>query len=286
MLAADIALTKLSVIIAKLTHLKSAAALQRKKAIVKAQISEVSPSRTRHSLFVGVEERIKQQVMELQDESEYWHRRLPIWFGSLLSDQMNDGEEDINQSEIVEVQPEQYSHHSIAVVLNCAFAANIQLWRVGNPEETKPPPRIGALCHAIFRAFLAIPASADSTIFPNIWVAALLLRNDYHRNWLEAQVRRRIKETDFFGWKFAYHGILHEWSSVDGKERTFKSIPVWAKEVVPGVSENLWRADGIMNTKISDMIREDEEEEKAVYRFAGDTSLYFVGDQDVSDTQQ
>ena len=30
-------------------------------------------------------------------------------------------------------------------------------------------------------------------------------------------------------------------------------MPTGAQEIVPGVSENLWRADGIMNTKLADL---------------------------------
>src|SRR5262249_5776499 len=137
-----------------------------------------------------------------------------------------------------------------------------------------------ALVHALLRAFLATPQSADSFTASNVWIAALLLQNRYHRDWLEDQIRRRIQDTDFFGWKFAYHGILHGWASLDGKqEGRFKSVPQGAQEIVPGVSENLWRADGVMNTKIADLSVEDDYAEspggqKPMYRFTGDTDIY------------
>jgi hypothetical protein len=292
LLAADAALTKLSVIIAKLTHLKRSVAMRRKRFFTKLQKNEIPSAKDPQIQFAKMEEQIRKQVHEMQRELEAWHRSLPVWFGSLHSDQMAEGEEDINQTDLVEIRAQRYPHHSIAVVLTCAFATNIQLWRIENPETQDPPPRIGALVHALLRAFLATPQTADSITISNVWIAALFLRNKYHRDWLEAQIRRRIQDTDFFCWKFAYHGILHEWATLDGKEEgRFKSMPKGAQEVVPGVSENLWHADGVMNTKLSDLTKEDEEAgspegQKPIYRFTGDSKLFPAKDANDSDEEQ
>jgi len=119
----------------------------------------------------------------------------------------------------------------------------------------------------------------------NVWIAGCLLRQQCHRDWLEVQIRRRIRETNFYGWKFSYHGILHSWADSDGKQLgRFKSMPVGAQELVPGVSENLWRADGIMNTSSSNITLDDEvvsaEGRKPMYRFEGDAKLFDNVDSD------
>ena len=186
----------------------------------------------------------------MQREVDNWHRNLPAWFGSLQGVQSGYGEEDINQPAIIEIMPQQYPHYSIPVVLGCAYAAHLQLWRVAYPDEFDPPPRIGGFVHAVYRAYLATPSTADSMAISNVWIAALLLRHQHHRNWLEGQIQRHIRETDFYGWKCAYHGILHGWAIEDGKEvDRFKSVAIGARQFVPGESENLWRVDGIMNTR-------------------------------------
>jgi hypothetical protein len=282
LLAADIAMTKLSVIIAKLTLLKTSARKRRERLIAKIQSGQYdNPEEKRKK----TEEIIRQQVLEMRRELDAWHRNLPPWFGAVHADQMEDGEEDINQTTIIEPQAERYPHFSIAGVLAWAFGVHIQLWRVECPDELNPPPRIGALVHAVFRAFLATPQSSDSLILGSVWTAACLLRQKCHRDWLEIQIRRRIRLTDFYGWKFAYHGILHSWADSDGKQLgRFKSMPVGAQEIVPGVSENLWRADGIMNTSSSNITLEDEvvlpDGRKPMYRFEGDAKLFDTVDSD------
>jgi hypothetical protein len=157
--------------------------------------------------------------------------------------------------------------------LTCAFATNLQLWRVSHPDEHYIPPRIGALVHALFRAFLATPITADAATVANVWVAASFVLNQRHRDWLEAVIQRRIRDTDFFAWKFCYHGLLHQWAALDGKqEGKFKSIPQGSQELVPGVSENLWNADGVMmNADLS--VEDDIHSPEPVYRFRGDTAL-------------
>jgi hypothetical protein len=282
LLAADAALTKLCVIIAKLTVLKSSAQNRRKRMVANIQNQKY---RDPNAQFAKLEDRIRLQVLEMQKELEAWHRSLPAWFGSLHADQMADGEEDINHTTIVDICPQRYPHHSVAVILVNAFAANIQLWRVLYPDEQNPPPRVGALVHALLRAYLATPSSADAMTIGCVWIAALLLRQQFHRQWLENQIRQRIRDTDFFGWKFAYHGILFQWGLLDGtQEGRFQSMPTGAQEIVPGVSENLWRADGIMNTKLADLTVEEEatppEGQKPMYRFKGDAKLFDANDDD------
>ena len=280
LLAADIALVKLSVVIAKLTFLKRSAAVRRKKLLTKIEAGEIPDDKGPNSPFVRLERLIRQQCSSLKKELQAWHRSLPPWFTSLQLDEVAKGEEDINSTNITEIRPQRYPHFSIGVIFTCAYATNIQLWKVAYPEEMNPPPVIGAFVHALLRAFAATPMSADSATMSNVWVAALLLNRDSHRKWLENQIKKRIVETDFFGWKFALHGILHGWALVDGtQEGRFKSMPEGATEVADGVSQNLWRADGIMNTALSDLSKEDEdprspEGQKPLYRFQGDSPLY------------
>jgi len=288
LLAADAALVKLCVIVAKITILKRYSTMKRVKLLAKIK-KDPDPARGYQSLYARQEQQIRKQVKELQRELELWHKGLPAWFGSLHTDQMLDGEEDINSSDIVEIMPQRYPHHSIAVVLSCAFAANIQLWRVANPDELNPSPLVGALVHALLRAFLATPQSADSMSISNVWIAALFLKKQVHREWLEDVIKRRIRDTDFWCWKFALHGIQHEWATQDGKEDgRFKSMPTGAQEVVPGVSENLWHADGVMIPKLEVLTNEDEvvgspEGKRMPYRFKGDTKLFQDRDSDDED---
>lgn len=276
LLAADVALTKLSVIIAKLTLLKHSAEARRKKVLTRLRNLEIS-QRVSNPLYIRIEEKIREQVIQIQYELETWHRILPSWFGPILGDQMS--EEDINRYDHPEILSQRYPHFSIGVVFTCAFAINIQLWRISHPEELDSPPFIGAIVHSLFRSFLATPQTSDPMTIPNVWLAALLLRKTCHQTWLENLIGQRIRMTDFFGWKFAYHGIMFEWAKRSGQvEGHFKSIPVGAQEIVPGVSENLWRADGIMNTKLTDLMAEDMDGEKPLYSFQGDAKPFDISD--------
>lgn len=291
LLAADAAMTTLSVIIAKLTLLKRSAAKRREDKLEKLRNRTGPPPPIGYNPLARTEERIRRDVNNMQRELDNWHRNLPAWFGSLPGVQSGHGEEDINQPTIIEITPQRYPHYSIPVVLGCAYAAHLQLWRVAYPDEFDPPPRVGGFVHAVYRAYLATPSTADSMTISNVWIAALLLRHQHHRNWLEGQIQRRIRETDFYGWKFAYHGILHGWAVADGQEAgRFKSVPNGAQEIVPGVSENLWRADGIMNTRLSDLAGEDENpaspEGQPIYRFMGDTQIYPTRDSDDEEEEQ
>jgi len=290
LLASDAALVKLTALVAKITLLKSYAT-KKTKSLQRKMEEDTGSGKNYKGMLSNLEQRVRKQVNDLQRELEDWHRGLPVWFSSLHTDQMADGEEDINSSDFIEIRPQRYPHHSIAVVLSCAFAANIQLWRVANPDEYNPPPLIGALVHAIFRAFLATPPSADSMTLPGVWIGACYLRRQVHREWLEDVIKRRIRDTGFWCWSFAYAGILHQWATVDGKlEGRFKSMPQGAQEVVPGVSENLWHADGVMVTKMSVLAKEDDVVatpggQRSMYRFKGDTQLFQDKDSDEEDEE-
>ena len=291
LLAADAAMTTLSVIIAKLTLLKRSAAKRREDKLEKLRNRSATGRSNPAVSLARTEEHIRRDVNDLQRELDNWHRNLPAWFGALQGGQTMYGEEDINQPVIIEITAQRYPHYSVPVVLGSAFAAHLQLWRVAYPDEFDPPPRIGGFVNAVFRAYLATPSTADSMTISNVWIAALLLRHQYHRNWLEGQIQRRIRETDFYGWKFAYHGILHGWAVADGNEAgRFKSVPSGAQEIVAGVSENLWRADGIMNTRLSDLAGEDENpaspEGQPIYRFMGDTQIYPTKDSDDDEEEE
>jgi Fungal specific transcription factor domain len=279
LLAADSALTKLCVIVAKITLVKRSAALRRKRILHKLEKGTSSPAALERS-SLKTETQIRQQVTDLQKELANWHRALPTWFNTLEMDQMTEGEEDINRSEEIQILPQRYPHHSIAVVQSIAYAANLQLWRIANPEEMNPPSWVGAVVHAVFRAFLATPETSDAMTISNVWIAALFLRHQSHRQWLENIIMLRIQNSNFWCWKFAFQGIQHQWAQSDGLEiGRFKLMPEGATEVVDGVSENLWRADGVMSIRLADLAHDDTDildgqGPRMMYRFEGDTPLF------------
>ena len=278
LLAADAAFSKLTCIIAKLTVLKRYAQEYRKKALEKARRKNLRPNFNQGVYFAEVEAKIRRKVDAMQLELETWHHGLPSWFGPLDFDQMAIGEEDINNTRIREILPHRYPHHSIAAIYTNAFSAHIQLWRVIRPDDYYVPPRIGAIVHALLRAFFSTTVNCDSITIQNVWIAAILLQQQCHRDCLLAEIKRRIRATDFYGWKFALHGILFGWTLRDGAQPgRFKSIPDGAQEIVPGVSQNLWRADGIMNLHSSLVLNESDEQfdnGKKMYRFQGDARIF------------
>ena len=278
LLAADAAFSKLTCIIAKLTVLKRYAQECRKHALEKAKRKSLQPNFDQGVYFAAVEARIRRKVDAMQLELETWHRSLPTWFRPVDFDQMAIGEEDINQTRIREILPHRYPHHAVAAVFTNAFSAHIQLWRVIHPDDYYVPPRIGAIVHALLRAFFSTPVNCDSITIQNVWIAAILLQQQCHRDCLLTEIKRRTRATDFYGWKFALHGILFGWTLRDGAQPDrFKSIPDGAQEIVPGVSQNLWRADGIMNLHSSLVLNESDEQfdnGEKMYRFHGDAKIF------------
>jgi hypothetical protein len=278
LLAADAATSKLTCITAKLTVLKRYAQECRKHTVEKAKRRKLRPDFVAGVYFAEVEAKIRRKVDAMQLELEAFHRSLPPWFGPLNFDQMAVGEEDINTTPVRDLVPYKYPHHSIAVVYCNAFSVHIQLWRIIRPDDYYVPPRIGAIVHALLRAFMSTPMSCDSITIQNVWIAAILLQQQCHRDSLLQEIKRRTRATDFYGWKFALHGILFGWTIRDSSQPgRFKSIPEGAQEIVPGVSQNLWRADGIMNLHSSLVLNESDEQfdnGEKMYRFQGDAKLF------------
>lgn len=273
---ADAALSRLTVIIAKLTHLKQSAEFGRRKMITRMHNSQTLSSTLQFD-HQKLETRIRQQVRDVERELETWHRSLPSWFFSTQPE-----ESDSENVAFLEDGPTEFVHPFIPIVISCAYAAKIQLWRIANPDE-QTPPSIFAIVVNILNTFLQTTGAADLMIIPNVWIAGLFLRKKIQRDRLEKQIRKRIEGNDFFLWKFCLQGLSHGWASSEGKDnKPFKSLPDNAQEIVPGVSENLWKAEGVMNL----LALEDEEdtEFQPLYRFTGDTKLFSV-ESDDSDSE-
>src|SRR5271155_2194974 len=130
LLAADAAMTTLSVIIAKLTLLQHSAAKRRQDKLEKLRNRPATARSNPSASLSRTEEHIRRDVHDLQQKLDNWHRNLPAWFASLQGCQSLYGEEDVNQPTIIKITAQQYPHHSVPVVLGCAFAAHIHLWRV------------------------------------------------------------------------------------------------------------------------------------------------------------
>jgi hypothetical protein len=252
--AIDSALCKVTVIIAKLTLLKQWAAGLRQRDSGRLQNGEVNTE------FIQQRESPIRKKMELlQKELDAWFLSLPAWFRHSGPDSPK------------EFEPFEYAHPSIPVVLSCAYAAELHLWRLAHPYDEHLPSPIQRLAVRLLRTSLAVEEEADLTIIPNFWSAGLFLRNCTHRERLENHIRQRIKNTDSFFWKFCLDGLHHGWSP-ERNTTPFKSLRGRAQEIVPGVSENLYRAEGVMN-----LIRwrpEPNNEEQQLYRFQGDTDLF------------
>lgn len=279
---ADVVLSELSVIIAKLTLLKRSAATRRAKLVPKkrnGKISAISTSparsveqQTETSTRQQVEARIQQQVAIIKNELEAWNCSLPDWFCSTQADMSNE-----NDLTFLQVRRAEYIHPYIPIVLSWAAAAKVQLWRIANPDAREPPPSIFRIVVRLLTLFLQIPESADFMIIPNVWMAGLFLRETIHRDWLEDQIRKRIESNDFFFWRFCLRGLHHGWATSGRKGKTpFMSLPEGAQEIVPGVSENMYRAEGIMNLLALDLesLGEDGESQQPLYRFPGETTLF------------
>jgi hypothetical protein len=269
--AVDVALSKLTVIVAKLTLLKQSAATRRQRMVARSQNEELA-ARTRQLH----EARICEQVDNIHQELTDWERGLPTWF-RLCSD-IND--------ETLFARPSEYVHPFIPSVLSCAYAAKIHLWRIRNPQEQQLPASIYVAITTVMRAFPQIPEYADLMIIPNVWSAGLFLHDPIHRDHLEQLITERSKLTDFFLWKFCLNGLRHGWASEIEKKQPFKSLLGGAQEVVPGVSENLYRAEGVMHLTMWNLegIDEEEREERPpMYRFTGETNLFTAADDEEFD---
>lgn len=269
--AVDIALSKLTVIIAKITLLKQSAATRRQKMIAQSQNEEIA-ARTRQLH----EARIREQVENIQQEVNDWETGLPTWFRSCT---------DIDDDTLF-ARPYQYVHPFIPSVLSCSYTAKIHLWRILNPHEQQLPASIHLAISNVMRTFPGIPESVDLMIIPNVWSAGLFLRDPIHREELEELITERSKTTDFFFWKFCLNGLRHGWASEREKKKPFKSLLGDAQEVVPGVSENLYRAEGVMHLtmwNLEGMDEEEQEDRRPMYRFAGETTLFSAADDEELD---
>jgi hypothetical protein len=271
LIAADAALVTLTVIIAKLTHLKQSATARRRKLMAKIRNGEISGSIKQLETQLRLERQIRQQVESIESELNKWDRSLPSWFCVAMP-------ETSGNDPLLEDPMPDYVHPFIPTVLSCADAARIQIWRIANPGEQVHPPQICAIVANMINMFLQVPGEADLMIIPNIWIAGLFLRSPVERDNLEREIRRRIEGTDYFLWNFCIHGLIHAWASSERKgKKPFISLPEGALEVVPGVSENLWRAEGVMNLIAGDIEAEeagDRDHYQPLYRFTGDTTLY------------
>jgi len=270
-LLADAALSRLTVIIAKLTHLKQSAEFGRRKMMSKIHDSgmlQPQPPPDQQKL----ETRIRQQVAVIDRELEAWSSSLPSWVGPTWK------ASDVQP--VLESRPTEPIYPFIPVVLSCAYAAKIQLWRIANPGEETPPPSIFALVVKTLNIFVQLHDAADLMLIPNVWIAGLFIQDPNQRDFLESNIRKRIEETDFFLWKFCLRGLKHGWQP-EGRDKPFKFLPEDAQEIVPEVSENLWKAEGVMKL----IAFEDEEyaEGRAPYRFTGDTKLFNAESDDSDD---
>ena len=252
--ATDAALCNVTVIIAKLTLLKQWAAGWRQRETGILQNGDIDTGFLQQRAT-----RIGKKVDELQQELDAWYLSLPAWFRQSGPDSSKD------------FDPFEYAHPSIPVVLSCAYAAEIHLWRLAHPYDEHLPSPIQRLAVKLLRTSLAVEEEADLTIIPGVWSAGLFLRNRTHREKLENHIRQRIKNTDFFFWKFCLDGLHHGWSP-EKNATSFRSLWGRAQEIVPGVSENLYRAEGVM--KLIQWKTEPNIEELQLYRFKGDTVLF------------
>jgi hypothetical protein len=262
---ADAALSQLTVIIAKLTVLRQSAASRRQKMFARMG-DEGSTADEMRSTRQQLDARIRQQTESLEMELHKWHNSLPSWF-SLTASEV----EDEVEADVLEIRLANYVHPFIPAVLSCAYAAEIQLWRIANPEAQKPPPQIYRIIVDLINMFPQIPPAADLTIIPGVWIAGLFLRETRHRDRLEKNICKRMEGHDFFLWKFCLHGLIHGWAE-RRDHRPFMSLPDDAQEIVPGVSENMCRAEGVMNLLGLDM--DEKGHREPLYRFKGEASLF------------
>ena len=271
-LLADAALSHLTVSLAKLTHLKQSAEFGRRKIMSKIHDSKILQPQQKLDQQ-KLETRIRLQVAVIERELDGWTHCLPPWFSAM--------QEEPEIPTLLYSRPIESVHPFIPVILSCAYAANIQLWRIANPEEETPPTAIFAVVVKKLNLFVQLTEVADLSIIPNVWIGGLFLQRPGQRDLLEAKIRKRIEETDFFLWKFCLQGLIHGWTS-DGRDKPFKFLPEDAQEIVPEVSENLWKAEGVMKL----IAFEDEEyaEGRVPYRFTGDIKL-FNGESDDSDEE-
>ena len=289
---ADVVLSKLTVIIAKLTLLKRSAATRRARLAPKRRIGKIpatsasDPARSveeqaETSTRQQLEARIRQQVAIIESELEAWYCGLPAWFCSTQADVSDE-----NDLTFLQVRRAEYIHPYIPIVLSWAEAAKVQLWRIANPDARGLPPSIFRIVVRLLNLFLQIPESADFMIIPNVWMAGLFLRDPIHREWLQDQIRKRIESNDFFFWRFCLRGLHHGWATSGRKgKQPFISLPEGAQEIVPGVSENMYRAEGIMNLLALDLesLGEDGESQQPLYRFPGETTLFGLESDDSED---
>src|SRR5438046_4497878 len=108
-------------------------------------------------------------------------------------------------------------------------------------------------------------------IIPNIWSGGLFLQENFLRDRLERHIRERIRATDFFLWKFCLDGLRHSWASSEVRDsRPFRSSLGESQETVPGVSENLYRAEGVMHLPLWNLQEMGiAESDQRMYRFTG-----------------
>lgn len=160
LLVADASLAKLCVICCRLTYLKSWTLQRRRDLWVK---SGGDPSPEQRECLQGS---IDLRVSELDQNLDAWYAELPNWFRALDDDLATgeNGEGDINSTEVTAIIPRKYPHICVGLVHGWAIGVRVQLFRMRYPEALIAPPNIGSLCHAALRIFAFLPTSTDASM--------------------------------------------------------------------------------------------------------------------------
>lgn len=266
MFAADAALAKLCLIYNKLTHLKRWGLDRRRKVWLASKTQTVQETRIQKQ---KLDANIEKKADKLEHQLEEWYEELPSWFRPNPGE--NDSDEDINDPLCPEITPKPYPHTAIALTLCMSYAAQLQIFRCAHPSQPVLPPHLGALVHSILRAFEYLPSTADVSMLPWVFTAGIELRRPSHQQYLLKELTDRVEATGLYAITFARDGLAFAYAKLAGAQAgQFLRVKEGATETFPGISENMWKAEGVLGQleALSLYDAEDLSEEK--WRFRGD----------------
>lgn len=205
----------------------------------------------------------------LEDELEEWYGELPPWYRPSHGE--NDSDEDINDPLCPEIYAKPYPHPYIPLALCMSYAAQLQLFRIQHPSPPQLPPHLGSLAHSILRAFEFLPSTSDISMLPWVFTAGIELRRKSHQQHLLASLTHRLHTTGLYPIGFARDGLAFAYAKLAGLHSgRFIKVKEDATERFPGISENMWNAEGVLGQLEALSLYDSEDMREERWRFKGD----------------
>ncbi|OLL26667.1 hypothetical protein NEOLI_002600 [Neolecta irregularis DAH-3] len=238
--AADVAYSRLCIIQSKLTELKAW------KVNYKKNGGDTTAGQ------VELMSRITLAEKELFD----WKASLPSWFGPLPDEPGTLGF-DPTASDINCIRPSRYPSEGIAIVYANFLATYLQLHHLFHVDVFNPGSSLAAAALEILRIFAFVPPESIVFMVVPVSSAGMSLSHPHQRNWTLNQLYQNPTKLDAAELIRAALAHIYKVRDIDGRFQIvvdddlsnrdeFERVPEGVEREIEGVSENLYKAEGLI----------------------------------------